>query len=284
MHYYRPLTRRTFLSTSAALAWGASAARAATNKKPVMLAGRPSHGPGAHEFNAGIMLLHKCLGTVPGLEVAHYTNGWPDSEKAFEGADGIFLFADGGGGHPFIQSGRLEIIGDLMRRGVGLMCGHYAVEIPKDKGGPQLQEWLGGYYETNWSCNPMWKPDFTEFPKHEITRGVLPFASRTNGTSTCASPRHEGDHADPRSGPATPARRAVRRARGRINTSRSQALRSNDVGHRAPRQRPRRGLPAGTSPKLAQRQLPQSCLNALCGSANWKSRRTVSRPASPRRI
>ncbi len=176
MHYYRPLTRRRFLSASAGLAWAASVAYGGANKKLVMLAGRPSHGPGAHEFNAGVMLLHKCLTSVSGLEVAFYRNGWPDSEKAFEGAHGIFLFADGGAGHPFIQSGRLEIIGDLMRRGVGLMCGHYAVEVPKDKGGKQFQDWLGGYYETNWSCNPMWTPDFKEFPKHEITRGVQPFA------------------------------------------------------------------------------------------------------------
>src|SRR3954471_22729024 len=100
-----PVTRRTFLEASA-VALGAlsvAPARAAANKKLVMLAGRPSHGPGAHEFNAGVMLLHKCLTGFPGLDVAHFKNGWPDSEKAFEGADGIFLYADGGGGHPFIQ-------------------------------------------------------------------------------------------------------------------------------------------------------------------------------------
>lgn len=172
------MTRRTFLGSSA-VALGtltASTARAAANKKLVMLAGRPSHGPGAHEFNAGVMLLHKCLAGVPGLEVAFYKGGWPDSEKAFEGADGIFLYADGGKGHPFIQGTRLEILGDFIRRGVGLMCAHYAVEVPQEKGGKQFQDWIGGYYETLWSCNPMWKPDFKEFPKHEITRGVQPFS------------------------------------------------------------------------------------------------------------
>ena len=74
----------------------------------------------------------KCLAKVPGLEVAHYPGGWPDNEKAFQGASGIFLYADGGGGHPFIQQDHLAVIGDFMGRGVGLLCAHYAVEVPKE--------------------------------------------------------------------------------------------------------------------------------------------------------
>jgi hypothetical protein len=157
-----------FLGSSAA-AVGAmalphtSARAAAPSRKLVMLAGKPSHPPLQHEFNAGVLLLEKCLASVPGLTVEHHRNGWPDSEKAFEGASGILLYADGGGGHPFIQGDHLSIIGDLMRRGVGLMCAHFAVEVPKDKGGKQFQEWIGGYYE---------------LPEHEITRGVKPFAIR----------------------------------------------------------------------------------------------------------
>jgi hypothetical protein len=143
-----------------------------------MLAGKPSHGPMEHEFNAGVLLLAKCLADVPGLEVVHYKGGWPDSEKAFEGASGIFLYADGGNGHPFIQGDHLSIIGDYMRRGVGLMCAHFAVEVPKDKAGKEFQEWIGGYYEDKWSCNPMWAPRFQEFPKHPITRGITPFTIR----------------------------------------------------------------------------------------------------------
>jgi hypothetical protein len=175
------LSRRSFLSLSAA-AVGTMTMPSVFADKPtnklVMLAGKPSHGPMEHEFNAGVLLLKKCLTKVPGLEVVHYTNGWPDSEKAFQGASGIFLFADGGGGHPFIQQDHLAVIGDFMRRGVGLMCAHYGVEVPKDKGGPQFQDWIGGYYEHMWSCNPMWAPEFKELPKHEITQGVKPFTIR----------------------------------------------------------------------------------------------------------
>jgi hypothetical protein len=174
------ITRRCFLGASA-VALGTLAAESAaaeTKKKLVMLAGKPSHGPMEHEFNAGVLLLAKCLADVPGLEVVHYKGGWPESEKAFEGASGIFLYADGGNGHPFLQGNHLSIIGDYMRRGVGLMCAHYAVEVPKEKAGKEFQEWLGGYYEHEWSCNPMWVADYRDFPEHPITRGVKPFAIR----------------------------------------------------------------------------------------------------------
>lgn len=172
------LTRRAFLGAAAGALAASTAGAAGPTRKLVMLAGKPSHGPLEHEFNAGVLLLRSCLASVPGLEVAHYHGGWPDSEKAFEGADGIFLYADGGAGHPFVQAGRLQIIGDYMRRGVGLLCAHYAVEVPKDRAGKEFQEWLGGYYEHQWSCNPMWTAEFTSLPTHPITRGVKPFAIR----------------------------------------------------------------------------------------------------------
>jgi len=46
-------------------------AQSETLKKLVVVAGRPSHGPGDHEFNAGCLLLIKCLKeATPELEVA----------------------------------------------------------------------------------------------------------------------------------------------------------------------------------------------------------------------
>ena len=181
MTHNNTLSRRSFLGAAAVTVGGlavSSSFAAAPSKKLVMLAGKPSHGPMEHEFNAGVLLLKKCLANVPGLEVEHYQNGWPDSEKAFEGASGILLYSDGGGGHPFVQQNHLSIIGDFMSRGVGLMCAHFAVEVPKDKAGQKFQDWIGGYYEDKWSCNPMWSPEYNELPKHEITRGVKPFSIR----------------------------------------------------------------------------------------------------------
>ena len=73
---------------------------------------------------------------------------------------------------------RLQILGDLVKKGVGVGCLHYAVEVPKTKGGPELLSWIGGYFETFWSVNPTWVADFTHLPQHPITRGVQPFQIR----------------------------------------------------------------------------------------------------------
>ena len=73
----------------------------------------------------------------------------------FEGARALVFYMDGGPTHPIIQGDHLQKIGRLMKKGVGLACLHYAVEVPKDKGGKEFLEWLGGYYETGYSQNPI---------------------------------------------------------------------------------------------------------------------------------
>jgi len=148
------------------------------DKKLVLIAGKPSHGPGDHEFRAGMLLLQKCLGQFPGLKVVVECNGWVSDPKILDDADAVALYADGGGGNPFIQADRLELLDKLARKGVGIGCMHYAVEVPKEKGGVQFLDWIGGYYETNWSCNPFWSPDYQTFPKHPIANGVKPFSCK----------------------------------------------------------------------------------------------------------
>lgn len=165
-------TRAFLLSLLAFVAWSADAA----DRKLVMIAGTPSHGPLAHEFNAGVQLLAKCLKETPGLEVVVNLNGWPKDESIFNGADAVFIYSDGGGGHPAIQGNRLQTLDGLMKKGVGLALAHYAVEVPKEKGGPEFLRWTGGYFETHWSVNPHWTAEFKSFPSHPITRGVRPFA------------------------------------------------------------------------------------------------------------
>ena len=57
--------------------WG----NAQDTKKLVLMAGRPSHPPRMHEFNAGVQLLAKCLNDFPGLDVEVVLNGWPKDES-----------------------------------------------------------------------------------------------------------------------------------------------------------------------------------------------------------
>jgi hypothetical protein len=147
-------------------------------KKIVMVAGTPSHAPGHHEFNAGCLLLKKCLDeNVPNVVTVNYSGGWPKDVTAFDNADAVFLYADGGGGHPAIQRDRLALLDALAKQGVGIALGHYAVEVPKEKGGPEFLNWVGGYFETFYSVNPFWTLDQTQLAKgHPITNGVKPFS------------------------------------------------------------------------------------------------------------
>src|SRR4051812_33246433 len=72
----------------------ASSTRAA-DKKIVLIAGQPSHGPGDHEFRAGCLLLKKCLDQVQGISSVVYSDGWPNRADAFHGADAVLIYADG---------------------------------------------------------------------------------------------------------------------------------------------------------------------------------------------
>lgn len=147
-------------------------------RKLVLIAGKMSHGPGDHEFRAGSLLLKKCLEKTPSIEVVVVPNGWPEDVRVFDGAAAVVIYADGGGGHPFIQADHARVIGDLAKKGGGIGAMHYGVEVPKDKGGPEFLEWIGGYYENAYSCNPMWSPEYQKFPDHPIARGVKPFSTQ----------------------------------------------------------------------------------------------------------
>lgn len=171
------MTRRSLIvGLGLALALASPSAFAADKAKIVLIAGNPSHGPGDHEFNAGITLLAGCLEKVEGVEPVIVRGGWPKDESVFEGAKSLVFFMDGGGGHPMIQGRRLETLQKLMDQGVGLVCMHYAVEVPKGKPGDKFLDWMGGYYESGYSTNPHWAAEIKSLPDHPITRGVKPFA------------------------------------------------------------------------------------------------------------
>ncbi len=144
-------------------------------KKIVFIAGRPSHGFGSHEHNAGCLLLAKKLKeALPNVETVVYTNGWPQAKDALLGAHAIVIFADGGGGNIIAQ--HLDELQKAIDSGAGLAVLHYALDIASPEGREKLKSWIGGYYETFWSVNPHWRAEFKTLPEHPITRGVRPFA------------------------------------------------------------------------------------------------------------
>jgi type 1 glutamine amidotransferase len=166
---------KTFLALTCSL--GLVVGSMAAPKKVVMLAGKPSHGPLSHEHNAGIQLLAKCLkqGAAGLVTPVVILNGWPSDESIFEGADAVVIYSDGGGGHPAVRGDNLLKLGKLMKKDVGFLTIHYAVEPTTNKGNKEFLDWQGGCFETHWSVNPHWTANFSKLPKHPITRGVKPF-------------------------------------------------------------------------------------------------------------
>jgi len=154
-------------------------ALSADKKSIVMIAGRPSHGPGQHEHNAGVLLLKKCLeqGVGGQVEIKHHLNGeWPSQEE-LSGADTVVIYSDGGGGHPALQDDRLAQLDKEMKRGCGFLTLHYSVEPTIEKGNKEFIDWMGGCFEINWSVNPHWDANFKELPDHPVSRGVRPFST-----------------------------------------------------------------------------------------------------------
>ncbi|MCX6920033.1 MAG: ThuA domain-containing protein [Verrucomicrobia bacterium] len=174
---------------------------AAADKKNVLLiAGKPSHGPGEHEHNAGIQLLAAGLKqSAAGLvNVDVSLNGeWPSDERVAK-ADTIVIYSDGQAGHPAVT--HLPQLAKKMEAGCGFVCLHYAVEPVYERAGwlsvngkpidpppagrsstgagaKEFKEWLGGYFEQFWSVNPHWLADFKTLPNHPVSRGVKPYAS-----------------------------------------------------------------------------------------------------------
>jgi hypothetical protein len=124
----------------------ASSAFSADKKSIVMIAGKPSHGPGQHEHNAGIQLLKKCLeqGAAEQVDIKYHLNGeWPSQEELSK-ADTVVIYSDGGGGHPALQEGRLAQLDTEMKRGCGFLTIHYAVEPTIEKGNKEFIDWMGG--------------------------------------------------------------------------------------------------------------------------------------------
>ncbi len=150
----------------------------AADKKVLLIAGPPSHGPGAHEHNAGILLIQKCLAGIPGLRTEVTLGQWPGDPAAFDGAAAIIIYGDGGEKHLALQQDRLGQLERALARGTGLGLLHYATEPTLEKGQKEFLRWVGAAFEIHWSVNPHWDAKFTALPAHPITRGVKPFTIR----------------------------------------------------------------------------------------------------------
>ncbi|WAC15143.1 ThuA domain-containing protein [Dyadobacter pollutisoli] len=145
-------------------------------KKIVFIAGPDSHGKGEHEHNGGSTLLAKALNdNVPGVNAIVIHNEWPKDSTVLSDADAIVLYMDGGGDHMALK--HTEELDRLMKKGIGLVNLHFALEVPQGESGNRFLSWIGGYFEINWSVNPVWEANFASFPDHPVANGVKPFGT-----------------------------------------------------------------------------------------------------------
>ncbi len=166
---------KRLVATAAVCAVAFTGVAEEAKKKVVFLAGAPSHALGEHEHIAGCKLLAaKLSAAMPEIETVVNTGRFPKDESIFDGAASVVVYCDGGQGH--ILNRHLELFDGLMKKGVGLVCIHYAVETVKGPEGDKFLEWMGGYFEPHWSVNPHWKANYETLPDHPITRGVPPFS------------------------------------------------------------------------------------------------------------
>ena len=158
--------------------------------KAVLLAGKKSHAPGAHEYEEDLALLKQCLeesSLSNSLHLELHTNGWPEQVDTLDTADVIVLFSDGPDvdekNHPFLVGNRMERISRQMQRGCGLVLEHYATFFPR-RFKDEALDWCGGYFDyengpppSHWYSRIKMDTTTPELiaPDHPILNGVIPF-------------------------------------------------------------------------------------------------------------
>lgn len=139
----------------------------------LFIAGPKSHGAGMHEHPAGCALLAKHLETS-GLDLkVSVSEGWPQDPAAVSQADAIVIYGDGMEQHP--AKGHLAELRAHSQAGKGLAVLHWALEPGDPELAKLLNEAIGGYFDPDWSVNPIWQMKAPTLGKHPGSAGVSPF-------------------------------------------------------------------------------------------------------------
>lgn len=166
-----------FIALSLILLAGCSAEAPQQETKHILfIAGAPSHGFGNHEHLGGSKLLAETIDRANVGVTTEVISLWPEDPSVFDNADVVVIYSNGGPGHPVMD--HLVEFKEVMDRGVSFVTLHYGVEVPPGEAGDLFLEWQGGYFETNWSVNPFWTPQFEDYPNHPISNGVGSFQVR----------------------------------------------------------------------------------------------------------
>ena len=177
------MNSKTIILLAMVLAWSSPvylkhAAQGAEMRHLLLIAGRDSHGPGSHSFAEGMQLFAENLKDFPGLRVSVAVNDWPVDDALLDDVHAVVIYSDGLGKHPVRHGKRLERLDARIREGMGIGMMHFALDVPPGPQGDAFKDWIGGHYETHYSANPFWTAEFTSFPEHPVSRGLVPFAWR----------------------------------------------------------------------------------------------------------
>jgi hypothetical protein len=145
----------------------------ASQTKIVLIAGSNYFKAGQHEYVGGCAVLMDLLRQTPGVFPVLALD-WPRKAETFAGAKAVVFFFDGGDKHAWRDESRRTETKKLADAGVGLVCFHQGVDVPKDLGS-QVRDWMGAVFEKGYSHRAHWIAEFKTFPDHPVCRGVAPF-------------------------------------------------------------------------------------------------------------
>jgi len=121
-------------------------------KHVLIIVGPDGHGPGSHEPIAGARLLKHCVETLDNANghTAEVVAKWPAKEQQ-QRADTVVFLGDTFPANRFDDAARnLADLHQMMKRGCGIVCIHYATGLKKEDvsatGEHPLLGWMGGYF------------------------------------------------------------------------------------------------------------------------------------------
>ncbi|RKX36675.1 MAG: hypothetical protein DRP64_18265, partial [Verrucomicrobia bacterium] len=158
-------------------------------KRIILIAGRDSHPPGQHDYDAYVDLLAKWLTAAKlpekiEVKVFHEKRGLDDL-SVFDGADTIVIGNDYGSMFLRRSLGASKQFRALMAGGVGLVCLHGGTSMEPVNDITRLEhlDWIGGVwirgFSRNYSTKQLKKGQLLPLPspEHPICRGVKPFST-----------------------------------------------------------------------------------------------------------
>ncbi|HBE69125.1 MAG TPA: hypothetical protein DDW52_13325 [Planctomycetaceae bacterium] len=170
-----------------ATCWLCSGILLADETRVLFVVGPSTHKPGTHEVGAGCRLLADLLTKAENVDgvVCTVVDGWPEDKALLKRADTIVFSGDR---FPLAEMDHTEKnmgeLAELMQRGCGILCFHYATgltkgQVPEDGQHPLLQ-WMGGYFATRCvhhqsTARIFKKASININSRHPVLRGVKPF-------------------------------------------------------------------------------------------------------------